>query len=224
MKLEEKLLLLRKKHGLSQEQLADRLEIARQTVGKWENGQAVPELAALIKLSEIYQVTIDRLVKDEECNIALFDSDDIKTKSLVDFLMEAKINGYASQGNKVDSCRLASHDIAYESGPYKYYDSYFGGEKFTGEEVVWIDEMPRWNMNYCGRVLSMNYSGDFLMEALRNVPKDKPYRGPAHYQSGDYTYHCKVDGEFVWFQGYEEIFCGEEKVYECFFHGGSIKG
>lgn len=38
MKLEEKLQLLRKKNGLSQEQLADKLGVSRQTIGKWENG------------------------------------------------------------------------------------------------------------------------------------------------------------------------------------------
>ena len=42
MKLEEKLQMLRKQNGYSQEQLADKIGIARQTVSKWENGQAVP--------------------------------------------------------------------------------------------------------------------------------------------------------------------------------------
>lgn len=41
-------------------------------------------------------------------------------------------------------------------------------------------------------------------------------------KNGDYTYHCKVEGEFVWFQGYEEIFYQKEKIYECYFHGGRI--
>lgn len=223
MKLEEKLLLLRKKYGYSQEQLADKLEVARQTVGKWENGQAVPEIGVFIKLSELYNVTIDRLIKEDECNIELFNNNDLKVRSLVDFLIEAKQNTYAAHGKEVDSCRLQSHDLAYESGKYRYYDSYFGGQQFSGEEVIWHEEVPIWAMNYCGRVISMNFSGDFLKEALFHVPVDKPYRGPEIYQSGEYTYHCKVEGEFVWYQGYEDIFYGDEKVYECFFHGGSIK-
>ena len=223
MKLEEKLLLLRKKYGYSQEQLADKLEVARQTVGKWENGQAVPEIGVFIKLSELYNVTIDRLIKEDECNIELFNNNDLKVRSLVDFLNEAKQNTYAAHGKEVDSCRLQSHDLAYESGKYRYYDSYFGGQQFSGEEVIWHEEVPIWAMNYCGRVISMNFSGDFLKEALFHVPVDKPYRGPEIYQSGEYTYHCKVEGEFVWYQGYEDIFYGDEKVYECFFHGGSIK-
>lgn len=70
MKLEEKLQLLRKQNGLSQEQLSDKLGIARQTVSKWETGQAVPELSTLIRLSELYGVTIDRMVKEnDECNL-----------------------------------------------------------------------------------------------------------------------------------------------------------
>ena len=49
MKLEEKLQLLRKQNGYSQEELAERIGIARQTISKWENGQAVPEINGLIQ-------------------------------------------------------------------------------------------------------------------------------------------------------------------------------
>lgn len=52
MELKDKLQLLRKQNGYSQEQLADKLGIARQTLSKWENGQAVPELGNLISLAE----------------------------------------------------------------------------------------------------------------------------------------------------------------------------
>lgn len=46
--------------------------------------------------------------------------------------------------------------------------------------------------------------------------------GPEYYQSGEYTYRCKVTGDFTWFQGCEEIYRNETKVYECVFHGGSV--
>ncbi|MBQ4067876.1 MAG: helix-turn-helix transcriptional regulator [Lachnospiraceae bacterium] len=58
MELKDKLQLLRKQNGYSQEQLADKLGIARQTLSKWENGQAVPELVNLIFLSNMYDITI----------------------------------------------------------------------------------------------------------------------------------------------------------------------
>ena len=78
-------------------------------------------------------------------------------------------------------------------------------------------------MNYFGRVLAQQFSGDFLKEALRHASPDMPYRGPEYYQSGEYTYKCSVAGDISWFQGYEEIFHNTEKVYECYFHGGLLK-
>lgn len=223
MKLDEKLLLLRKKNGYSQEQLADKLGVARQTIGKWENGQAIPEIGVFVQLSELYHVTIDRLVKEDECNIALFSKEEVGLKETIKFLIEAKQKTYAGHGIEIQSCRQKSHDLEYSKGNYRYYDSYFGGQNFSGEEVVWFNEEPIWSMNYCGRELSMDFSGDFLKDVLYHVPENKPFRGPAFYQNGEYTYHCKIEGEFLWFQGYEEIFYGNEKVYECYFHGGSIK-
>lgn len=60
----EKVLELRRREGLSQEQLADRLGVTRQSVSKWESGAAVPELGKLIALSEMFSVSVDYLVKD----------------------------------------------------------------------------------------------------------------------------------------------------------------
>ena len=60
----EKLLDLRRREGLSQEQLADRLGVTRQSVSKWESSTAVPELSKLIALSELFSVSVDYLVKD----------------------------------------------------------------------------------------------------------------------------------------------------------------
>lgn len=60
----EKLLELRRREGLSQEQLADRLGVTRQSVSKWESGAAAPELSKLIALSDLFSVSVDYLVKD----------------------------------------------------------------------------------------------------------------------------------------------------------------
>ena len=60
----EKLTDLRRRSGMSQEQLADRLGVTRQSVSKWESGTAMPELVKLISLSEIFDVSVDYLVKD----------------------------------------------------------------------------------------------------------------------------------------------------------------
>lgn len=65
MEFSEKLIRLRRRAGLSQEQLADRLGVTRQSVSKWESGAAMPELTKLIALSDQFQVSVDDLVREE---------------------------------------------------------------------------------------------------------------------------------------------------------------
>ena len=152
MELKDKLQLLRKQNGYSQEQLADKLGIARQTLSKWENGQAVPELSNLISLSNLYGISIDRMVKeDDECNISLCRNASIDINRIIDFLLMAKKNTYAAANNKAESCRMNSQDYRYEDkNGFTYLDSYLGGECFAGEEAVWLHEKPVWSMNYAG--------------------------------------------------------------------------
>ena len=64
MRFSEKLADQRRRQGLSQEQLADRLGVTRQSVSKWESGAAMPELNKLVALSELFGVSVDYLVKD----------------------------------------------------------------------------------------------------------------------------------------------------------------
>jgi hypothetical protein len=77
-------------------------------------------------------------------------------------------------------------------------------------------------MNYSGRVLKEGFSGDFLKECLSLVSENLPFRGPTIHRHSSYIYHCDVTGDVTWFQGKEGIYYGEEKIYECYFHGGMI--
>ena len=65
MALSEKLYTLRKKSGLSQEQLAEQLSVSRQAISKWESGQSVPESDKLIVISNYFKVSLDYLLKEE---------------------------------------------------------------------------------------------------------------------------------------------------------------
>ena len=65
MRFNEKLVNLRKKHNLSQEQVAEKLKVARQTISKWELGETTPEMDKLIMISELYNITLDELMKEE---------------------------------------------------------------------------------------------------------------------------------------------------------------
>lgn len=65
MILADKIINLRKKNGWSQEELAEKLGVTRQSVSKYEGAQSIPDLDKILKLSEIFGVTTDYLIKDE---------------------------------------------------------------------------------------------------------------------------------------------------------------
>jgi len=219
----EKLQLLRKNKGYTQETFAEKLNVSRQAVAKWESGQAYPDISNLIQISNMMNVTVDYLVRDQECSLQPISLNNTNIDELIDFRLEANKNTYAGFMNETDSTRFDSHDFRYEKDNFVYHDTYVGGEQFAGEEAIWKNSKAVYAMNYLGRVLSDRFSGNFLKEALRNADHNMPYRGPEYYQSGEYLYKCKVSGDFSWFQGYEEIYHNDEKVYECYFHGGLMK-
>ena len=63
MNFGENLQKLRKEKNISQEQLAEELNVSRQTIGKWENGITYPETECLIQISDYFEVSIDTLLK-----------------------------------------------------------------------------------------------------------------------------------------------------------------
>ena len=65
MSLSDNLRALRKQKGYSQEQLAERLNVSRQAVSKWESDNGYPEMESLIILSDLFECTIDDLLKND---------------------------------------------------------------------------------------------------------------------------------------------------------------
>lgn len=61
----DKLIELRKRAGMTQEELADKMNVSRQSIAKWEGAQSVPELSKILRLSQIFGVSTDYLLKDE---------------------------------------------------------------------------------------------------------------------------------------------------------------
>ena len=66
MILADKIIELRKKSGMSQEELAEKLGVSRQSISKWEGAQSTPDLNRILQLSEIFGVSTDTLLKDSE--------------------------------------------------------------------------------------------------------------------------------------------------------------
>lgn len=76
MILADKIIRLRKKNGWSQEELAEKMEVSRQAVSKWESAQAVPDLEKILRLGSLFGVTTDYLLKDEIENEEFTDEND----------------------------------------------------------------------------------------------------------------------------------------------------
>ncbi|MFI3227666.1 MAG: helix-turn-helix transcriptional regulator [Clostridia bacterium] len=84
MLFSEKLYKLRKENGLSQEELAEKLNTTRQAVSKWENNQGYPETEKLLMMSNIFNVSVDYLLKDSNENVETDDKGFYASKEMIE--------------------------------------------------------------------------------------------------------------------------------------------
>ena len=70
MKIGNKINQLRKLSGMTQEQLAEKLNVSRQTISKWESDSTPPDLESIVKISRIFHVSLDDLLKEGETGVA----------------------------------------------------------------------------------------------------------------------------------------------------------
>lgn len=121
MKLSEKIRLLRKEKGYSQEQLAELCNVSRQAISKWETGITFPNQEKIVQLSSIFNVTIDALFKDgdieaeikdvshcglntkqknnEEIYQGILIKESIDSDSVLDYLNVYKVELWRTNGN-----------------------------------------------------------------------------------------------------------------------------
>lgn len=88
MILGDKIMNLRKKNSWSQEELAEKLGVSRQSISKYESAQAVPDMEKILKLSRIFGVTTDYLIKDEIEDLEFSEEDFEEDKKLIKLSME----------------------------------------------------------------------------------------------------------------------------------------
>lgn len=98
--LNENIKSLRKSNGLSQEQLADKMHVVRQTVSKWERGLSVPDSDSLIKLSEILQTSVSVLLGENLEETQQTELDKISEK-----LEEINLQFFENKKKKITICR-----------------------------------------------------------------------------------------------------------------------
>ncbi|MGM0215977.1 helix-turn-helix domain-containing protein [Enterococcus sp. AZ109] len=81
MNIDQKLKNARKAAGLTQEDLAEKINVSRQTISSWENGRSYPDIVSIILLSDIYNLSLDHLLKGDEDMIKQLEKDTNTVKS-----------------------------------------------------------------------------------------------------------------------------------------------
>ena len=144
------------------------------------------------------------------------------------FIVEAKSATYVGDGQPVSPCREKSHDLTYSREPYRYLDSYFGGQDFIGEEVVYDQNEPVWGMNYYGVILKPEAitgaeAGMMIKASLSKMYAEGRFLGGWEHVQNSLKYHDTSAGDLTRFTGYEWIEKEGVKVYELHYHGGLIR-
>lgn len=153
-------------------------------------------------------------------------------KEFIEFLIEAKKSTYAddTSNSKVKSTRNRSKDYEYKKDNMTYHDTYFGGVRFMGEEIVYCDNQPIWGMNYYGVTLDDSLGEEAMDKALRpaliRVGEEEniiPVRGLSKFENNGYVYNFKTTGTIEKFDGVEQIYKDNILIYELHCSGGIIK-
>ncbi|MBT3816715.1 MAG: hypothetical protein HOG08_00015 [Candidatus Magasanikbacteria bacterium] len=148
-------------------------------------------------------------------------------KELCKFLVKAKKSTYAAG----DSAQKIINDdksttLIFKNGDWKYHDNYFGGEPYGGREVVFFKGEPIYIMTYYGQVddsvSDINKVYGILMDALKLISADNPYRGPKKYNSGNLSYENNSTGEIDNFFGEESITENGKEIYKAKYMGGFV--
>ncbi|MFH0879414.1 MAG: DUF5680 domain-containing protein [Lentisphaerota bacterium] len=150
------------------------------------------------------------------------------TGQLNNFIVRAKAATYVGNGKASASCRPGSHDLEFRDGSFHYWDSYFGGEDFIGEEVVYFKEKPVWAMNYYGRILAPDKitageTGQIIKKSLSRLYQQDRFLGGFEHLDGKDKYIDTNQGDLASFTGKEWIERDGVCVYELYYHGGRIK-
>lgn len=138
MILADKIIELRKKSGLSQEELAEKMNVSRQSVSKWEGAQSIPDLDKILALSKIFGVSTDYLLKDDFETAEIVPTDDSDGSPLRRVSME-EANRFLSLNEKyaprtafgVMLCILSPVLLIILAGISEYRPNFFGGFTIT---------------------------------------------------------------------------------------------
>ena len=153
----------------------------------------------------------------------------MKKADFIDFLVAANRAGYADENAAVSEGPDGGHEITYSLGLYSFTDYWYGGNPFSGQEAVAVDEKAIWAMQYRGGVpvgaaVSHDEVFSFLKEALSQCSPEEPLRGPAVFTRGDWHYTNTWNHDLTEFTGHEEILYKGQIVHVTDYMGGLVDG
>lgn len=111
MRLGQKITELRKKNNLSQEGLAEKMNVSRQAVSKWESDQSIPDIEKIVSLSELFGVTTDYLLKSGAPSFEIKTAD-IPAEDKLLILPDELVQKYLSTAKKSSKLRALSIALA----------------------------------------------------------------------------------------------------------------
>ena len=134
MDFSEKLLTLRKANDMTQEQLAEKLDVSRQSISKWESGQATPELEKIVAMSAVFNVTTDYLLKSSEI-------DDLSVKTEMLEKQQQMMLGREKKQRQVFSCIMYSAAVYLAFFAVCFIERFFFHEfdVLGGQEILFAE-------------------------------------------------------------------------------------
>lgn len=113
---------LRKSHNYTQDDLAKKLDISRQAVSKWETGTAIPDLEVLLKISKLYDITINDILEPKVCSERITDFEQISAipekelkEALKQFDADSLVTALMGASPEINSfCERMFPDIDFE--------------------------------------------------------------------------------------------------------------
>lgn len=149
-------------------------------------------------------------------------------EELTRVIVAAKAATYVGGGDKLPPSRHGAQDIAWESGDWRYLDSYFGGTDFLGQEVVWRRGEPVWAMNYYGYIKRLDLidggrAGATIKAALSEMYAEGRFLGGFDWTGPHGRYVDTSNGNAGQFRGREAILVDGVEAYALDYFGGLVK-
>lgn len=116
-----------------------------------------------------------------------------------------------------------SRTIEYADGDYRLHDNFFGGEPYGGRLVIFHKEEPVFMEVYYGQTSKpADEVYGFLREALKYPDDKNPFRGPAEYTNGAYSYKSVTEGDVASHTVKESIYEDGKEIYWAVVIGGLV--